>query len=423
MVDLDELSAQAVGDPPAVPCPMAELERRARRRRWRRRGVVGGLAAVMVLAGAGVGVRAGLVSSDGSADVVTAGAEGRGHGLGTGKVVWPDGNPGWSRDEFLDAVTRELLRWPDDTAWHVGPDGRVFFASTSRDADVDRWVEMTVDEVDGSWRIVGDPDLNYEIGVTERDGQAAVNDRLLTPPDTAMVEVRWVDSTRGEQWLDVTVEDLASQVEGTDGVASDTEDRPVIVLPGTEPEDLGSVLVIPRSADGQAITVLFGAFDDPARERALERALEPLPDGALTGGGCSRMSLPADPDVNELERVGLSDTVPRFLVAQFTMYGMQCSGGRDPGIGDFVTYFVVHFWSGDTRVASWLLSGERAGVPGGDYLETSPDARGADVYELGDGIILVPPSDHAEAIRSEIAQVGSSDFVSLWSELVADDMP
>jgi hypothetical protein len=50
--------------------------------------------------------------------------------------------------------------------------------------------EMTVDEVDGSWRIVADPDLNYEIGVSERDGQAAVSDRSMTPPDAATVEVR-----------------------------------------------------------------------------------------------------------------------------------------------------------------------------------------------------------------------------------------
>jgi hypothetical protein len=142
------------------------------------------------------------------------------------------------------------------------------------------------------------------------------------------------------------------------------------------------------------------------------------PNGAAAMEPCGPVVLGDDPNVNELERAGVPDSVPAFLVEQFEMRGASCLDAGD-GSRLWVEGVMVGFWSGDTMVARWFVPGVPAstGYSGRDYLESLEG--GGDVRELGDGFLSVLPSDHAEAIRSELERVGPSDFVSLWAEIVA----
>ena len=143
-----------------------------------------------------------------------------------------------------------------------------------------------------------------------------------------------------------------------------------------------------------------------------------VPDAYLGPDPCSPILFVEDPEINQLRRAGLPDAVPEFLIDRFHAQGVSCwSGGNS---ADLVVEAVsVRFWSGDTLVAQWF-------IPGTPHMagrtETWPEyfrwvSGVGDVEELGDGFISVSPSEHESAIRSEIAQMTGSDYVSLWRVL------
>jgi heat shock protein HslJ len=151
---------------------------------------------------------------------------------------------------------------------------------------------------------------------------------------------------------------------------------------------------------------------------AFEPANEVPPDAPGLDSPCSPIIEAEDPNVNELERAGLADAVPEFLIDRFELGSVICLGGRDAGDEETtVQAVVIELWSDGSLVARWLIPGWPTG--GGetwpDYLESLGGGPG--VEELDYGFLQVLPSEHEDEIRREIAQLGESDYVSLWSHL------
>lgn len=366
MADLDDLARRAVTEPVGAPRPLEDLDRRVRERRRRR--VAGGATAALVLLAAAVGGGAVLLGEDDRGDDATitspASPEDGDFGLGTGRVIWPGGNVAWTQEDLLESVTVDLLGWPATTEWatEAAPGSDSALRAWAGHPEVDgRDVALVVDEVDGSWRVV---DGDGAVGVEDRDGQAVLTDLWLFAPqeavepgddgrrddtvphdpavDATTVEVRWVDRSRGEQDLVAAVDDLVDTAAdpradpqddelddgdlGTDldGLGGDRAEGLQIELPGTGLDDLGSVVVVARAADGQATSLWTEAFDahPPSRTVALDglfdRPATPddaFPEDLLADGLWQPHGRIADDlDLSASRAVPLAEDVPAFAV-------------------------------------------------------------------------------------------------------------
>jgi hypothetical protein len=115
MVDIDELAARAVAQPPSLPRPVSELAARVSRRRQRRR-VAGIAAGVVVVATLAAGIAATGTSGRSGTDDVTVGDAGPDGRLALDALL---DRPAEPEDAFPEAFSREWGWDPDDESFPI----------------------------------------------------------------------------------------------------------------------------------------------------------------------------------------------------------------------------------------------------------------------------------------------------------------